>query len=400
MAQPFPNTLRALKKDSGRAVSLGLLALCIAAVAWTLWLIGARIPLYEVSTQTRLEVRGAALPVHAAVAGTVAVVAVKLGQAVKKDELLFRLDASLQERRLASAQARLAALDPQIQVAQSELRATRSALVAEVAVADLAARQAMARSKEAHISAKLAESEASRYSALVDAVPSIEVERARATAEMKQASSAALQLDVRRTQNERKNRQRSGEARIESLRRELATLQGEQRTLLASVAELEEEIARHSIRAAGDGRLGELQPLQVGSYVAQGAKLGTILPAGDLILVAEFEPASALGRIQAGQPAELRLTGFPWLQYGAVAARVASVASEPRDGKIRVELELLPGGPSLIPFQHGLPGSVEVAVESVSPALLLLRSLGRKLDDPAPATPRKDNGQNSPSAPH
>lgn len=402
MAQPFPNTLRALRKDSGRAVSLGLLALSIAAVAWTLWLFGARVTLHETSQRTRLEVRGAAVPVHATLAGTVVSIAVRMGQAVMRDDILLRLDASLDERRLASAQARLAAIAPQIEVAQSELRATRSALLAEVAVADVAARQAMARSREARISAQLAESEASRYSTLKDAAPSIEVERARATAEMRQASSAALSLDVRRSQNERKNRQRSGEVKIETLRRSLAALQGEQLTLTASVAELEEQIRQHTIRAAGDGTIGELQPLQLGSYVEQGAKLATILPSGDLILVAEFEPASALGRIHSGQAAELRLTGFPWLQYGTVAARVASVASEPRDGSIRVELDLLPGGPSLIRFQHGLPGSVDVAVEQISPAALLLRSLGRKLDPDSPARDpkdRRDDGKKSPLAP-
>jgi membrane fusion protein (multidrug efflux system) len=400
MAQPFPNTLRALQKDNGRAVSLGLLSLSIAAVAWTLWLFGARVQVYEASERTRVEVRGAAMPVHTSVAGTVASVAVKLGQRVRRDEVLLRLDASLEERKLSSAQARLAALEPQIQVAQSELRATRGAVLAEVAVASVAARQAMARSQEARISAKLAESEASRYSTLKDAVPQIEVERARATAEMRKASSAALQLDVKRSRTERKNRERSGEARVESLRRELATLQGEQRTLLAMVAELEEQITRHTLRALGDGVVGELQALQVGSYVSAGAKLATILPAGDLILVAEFEPASALGRVRPGQAAELRLTGFPWLQYGTVAARVASVASEPREGAIRVELELLPGGPSLIPFQHGLPGSVEIAVESVSPAQLILRSLGRKLElGKSPPPPRGENGQKPPSPP-
>ena len=73
--------------------------------------------------------------------------------------------------------------------------------------------------------------------------------------------------------------------------------------------------------------------------------------------MAEFEPASALGRIHSGQVAELRLTGFPWLQYGTVAARVASVASEPRDGSIRVELDLLPGGPSLIAFSTACPAA-------------------------------------------
>ena len=210
------------------------------------------------------------MPVHATVAGTVVSIAMKMGQAVKRDDILLRLDASLDERRLASAQARLAAIAPQIEVAQSELRATRSALLAEVAVADVAARQAMARSREARISAQLAESEASRYSTLKDAAPSIEVERARATAEMRQAPSAALSLDVRRSQNERKNRQRSGEVKIETLRRSPAALQGEQLTLTASVAELEEQIRQHTIRAAGDGTIGELQPLQLGSYVEQG----------------------------------------------------------------------------------------------------------------------------------
>jgi membrane fusion protein (multidrug efflux system) len=52
------------------------------------------------------------------------------------------------------------------------------------------------------------------------------------------------------------------------------------------------------------------------------------------------------------------------------------VAGEIRDGKVRVELAVNAASRSRIPFQHGLPGSVEVEVERTSPAVLLLRSAG------------------------
>jgi hypothetical protein len=100
-----------------------------------------------------------------------------------------------------------------------------------------------------------------------------------------------------------------------------------------------------------------------------------IIP-GMLKIMTDFLPPAALGRIQPGQPARLRLEGFPWTQYGAVAATVASVASEVRDGQVRVELAVRSDAASPIPLQHGLPGTIEVEVDHVSPATLVLRTAG------------------------
>jgi hypothetical protein len=100
-----------------------------------------------------------------------------------------------------------------------------------------------------------------------------------------------------------------------------------------------------------------------------------IIP-GMLKIMTDFLPPAALGRIQPGQPARLRLDGFPWMQYGAVSATVASVASEVRDGWVRVELAVRPDAAPPIPLQHGLPGTVEVEVDHVSPATLVLRTAG------------------------
>jgi len=98
--------------------------------------------------------------------------------------------------------------------------------------------------------------------------------------------------------------------------------------------------------------------------------------------VANFDPPAALGRIRPGQHARLRLEGFPWAQYGSVSATITNVASEIRDGNIRVEMALDSNSDSRIPLQHGLPGSVEVEIETLSPANLVLRTAGSLLAGP------------------
>src|SRR5579864_9610177 len=99
-------------------------------------------------------------------------------------------------------------------------------------------------------------------------------------------------------------------------------------------------------------------------------------------VIAQFPPPAAFGRIRPGQPARLRLEGFPWAQYGTVTATVSRVAGEVRDGRVRVELLVNPQSASRIPLQHGMPGSVEVQVENVSPAALALRAAGQMIGEP------------------
>jgi multidrug resistance efflux pump len=105
--------------------------------------------------------------------------------------------------------------------------------------------------------------------------------------------------------------------------------------------------------------------------------LGRVGPRGGFKVVADFPPA-ALGRIQPGQPARLRLHGFPWTQYGSVPGAVARVEDEIQDGSLRVELALHPDPASAIPLQEGLLGSIEVEVDHVSPARLVLRAAGQR----------------------
>jgi multidrug resistance efflux pump len=98
----------------------------------------------------------------------------------------------------------------------------------------------------------------------------------------------------------------------------------------------------------------------------------------DTVLVADFPPAT-LGHIQRGQPARLRLDGYPWTQYGTVPATVSRVTVHDRGDAVRVELALHPRPGSAIPLQAGMPGRVEIEVSRVSPATLLLRAVGQRV---------------------
>ena len=144
---------------------------------------------------------------------------------------------------------------------------------------------------------------------------------------------------------------------------------------------------RRRVRVPIAGRLGEVPLLRPGDYVQTGQALGTIVPAGDLHVVAYFAADRALGWVRPGAPAWLRLDAFPWTWFGQVAARVEDVALEPKDGLLRVELALGASDAgrrydarphSDLVLAHGLTGQVEIQVEEASPLALLLRAAGRQ----------------------
>jgi membrane fusion protein (multidrug efflux system) len=204
-------------------------------------------------------------------------------------------------------------------------------------------------------------------------------ERAQANATERRAAADSLRLAVNKLEQQQFTDVEDRRAHLEGLKSEVNRLRGVEATTQASIKRLEDEVDRRLIRAPINGRLGEVANVRVGSVVREGEKLAAVVPTGDLRIVASFQPADALGRIQAGQPARLRLEGFPWTEYGSINATVTHVGSEVQDGRIRVELAVSPYSASRIPMQHGLPGTVQVEVERISPGSLILRVVGRGL---------------------
>ena len=384
--------MHSLAADRFRRSLVGILLVAALLGAWATWFLLARVTLYEVSTTARLEVSEAAHPVEAQVAGRVQATSLLLGREVQAGDVLVELEVDAQRLRLEEERTRLAALAPEPAVLRDEIRAEEAAQREEQQAGQLARDQAHARHREAEAAAQLGAQEAERMARLFARayIAELDLLRAKAEARKQREAADALRLEISRIEWDLQTRRSDRQVRLQRLMREVTQINGQIATTHATIERLEYEIARRYVRAPVTGRLGEVATLQVGTVVREGDRLGAVVPPGTLKVMSDFLPPAALGRIQPGQPAQLRLEGFPWTQYGMVSATVASVANEVRDGQVRVELAVRSDAVPPIPLQHGLPGTVEVEVDHVSPAMLVLRTAGLLLT--GPGTSRDSQG--------
>jgi membrane fusion protein (multidrug efflux system) len=352
--------------------------------AWIAWLFLARVAVYAVTADARLEVDSAVHPVASPVLGRVVATDLRIGREVKVGEVLVELDSKAEQLQLGEEQARVAALSAQLVTVRNRGAVEKQAQRETQQGAPVVLDEARARHEEAEAAAQAATEELRRLERLWARrlVPEMDLVRIRAEAQKRRAAAQASRLGILRLDQDQRVRVTDRQAQIEGIEGEIAALAGAITTEKATIERIEHAIERRRIRAAATGRLGEVADLRIGSVVREGDKLGAIVPAGTLRIIAEFPPSKALGRIEPGQPARLRLVGFPWTEYGSVAATVTKAAGEPRGGRVRVELAVHRDPVSPIPLQHGLPGALEVEVDRISPAALVLRVGGRLLARP------------------
>ncbi len=371
----FPRTLRALARGRGRP-ALWLLPVGLIAV-WGMWLLLARVTVYERSVQARLEVQREVYAVDAPVEGRVVMTRVELHRHVRAGEVLVELEREQEERQVAEAEAVLQGLGPQLEAVRAELEAERSALVEHKGQGAAGVEEARARLGEAEALARRAREEEATTERLWKRGVLSEVEWRRAHTELERSLAAeqAARAALTRVGWEGTTQSTERRTRLASLRGEIARLEAEERVARATVARLREELERRVVRAPAEGVLGETSSVRVGARLAAGAPIATVVAGGPVRIVARFSP-EALGRIRVGQRARMRLEGFSWTEFGMLEATVVAVASESRDGLVRVELSVdaLPPG---IPLEHGLPGLVDIAVGQATPSRLVLRTLGQ-----------------------
>ena len=387
MAAAFAQSMRALEADRGRWMTSGLILVFILLGSWGGWFTCARVTVYAFSQNARLEVDRAGHPIATSVSGRVASTHLVLGREVQSGEILIELDAKAPRLQLQEARVELVALQAQRRARQQELQAEEVARESQQHASLIALSEASARYREAQIGAQAAAEQASIFARLHrrGLVSHLERLRTQAVADEKRAAAEALHLKMGHLEQEQLTQDNDRMARLAQFRRELTQIDGAIQTAEAALERLASIIDQSRIRAPITGHLGEVADLKPGAVVQSGDVLGVVLPRSPLQVVAYFSPGVALGRIRSGQPARVRLTGFPWAQYGSLAATVARVAHETRNGAIRVELKLTEASPTDLPLQHGLPGTAEIAVERMSPSALVLQAVGKHLNASTPS---------------
>lgn len=380
MPNDFRQTSIALLGDQAqeRRGLLWIAAVALLLVQAGLWLALARVPIYAVSAAARLQVCDEIHPVDVLVPGRVTAVSLPVGGQVRAGDVLVTLDATDVTLRLNEARASEHGLISQIRALEAEIAVREEAIASTRILGEASASEMRASRNEIEAEVGMASRERERVERLLQAGMVAEAEADRATTVAVQAKAAmsmrdhgiaVINAETRRSLADRR-------AQNEGLRRELAKLAAQSDSAAVLVKLLEEESARHMVRAPIDGLLGQVRAPQVGSKVTAGETVAAVTPETALKIAADFAPADVIGRVHLGQRARMRVTGFPWAQYGMLEATVTAVSSEVLDGRIRVELALEEQGESAIPRRHGLIGDVEVELEQVSPAALLARSVG------------------------
>lgn len=381
---PFATSQERLREDRNTAV-LAIWAGAVALfVAWIVWATQVEVSLYEVTSDARVELDGATYPITSPVVGQVIKADLRVGQAVHRGDVLIELDSTSQALQLQQLAVQLQGLEGQLAPLHAQVQAEHGAREREQASSELSEQEARDRIEQVQIPAQIADQDLARIRKLYgqQIVSVRDLEKASGDAGRLKVELAELKVAASRIPQEQATRTRDREAKIARLQGELATVDAQRETLHAESTRLSYEIQRRKIQAAIDGKIGEVGNLRVGAVVADGEHLGSVVPHGSLLVVAQYQAQAAFGRIRVGQQAVLRLNGFPWTEFGSVSAVVERVAQEVRDGKVRVELVIVNGSTFRGALEHGMPGILEVGVERVTPWRLLMRTAGEWLTRP------------------
>ncbi|QDU66469.1 HlyD family secretion protein [Engelhardtia mirabilis] len=374
----FARSLGALAADRPRLAPLLVGSGAALAVLWLLWALRAEVGVNVRSSRATVVVERGRFDLVASVEGRVASASLELGASVGAGQVLVELEAGDLDLRAERADGRLVSAQAELERVDAEREARELALREASASATAAVAARSAGRERLDLNAQLAAEELERKQGLSASggVSELELSVYRTRLAMARAD-----LEVDRSESESSaaaTRQQDAERGAE-----LEALAGRREQLAGAIAQArldraQVEIERESrrIRAPSAGRLAEARRLPPGSWVAAGETLATVVEAGPLQVVAELPISAAAGRVRVGQQAEMELDGFAWSRFGRLPLVVARVAAEPRDGAIRVELALDGEPPAGLPLEHGLPGTVSVRVEELTPAELLIRSAG------------------------
>ena len=380
----FAHTFDQLRNEHLGVLYAFMVSALLLLGAWLAWAVLAQITLNESTSEARLELDAATYPLDAPFSGRVVASALQVGAEVHRGDLLIELDSTPQRLELREQEVRRQGLEPQIARLRAQMDAERAARGEEGHSTSLGAAEAASRVSEAEATAQMAANNLGRARALFkqDILSAQDMERAESESVRTAANVAALRAAANRVVLDQTAHDRNRDVRLARLQGEIAGLEAQRDSLAAGIDRLAYEIERCQIRAATGGHVGEAATIRPGAVVAEGQRLASIVPQGRLRVVALYPAAEAFGRIRIGAAATLRLDGFPWAEFGTVTATVDAVAQEVRDGKVRIELGLTGTRDFHGRLQHGMPGTLEIITERISPLELVLRTAGQWLSEP------------------
>ena len=337
-----------------------LLALVMALLAWAFW---GQLDIVA-SAQGKLVPATQIKIVQPAEAGVVKAILVREGDAVRKDQVLIRMDAVLSEADSLSVEsdyqtqrlslrrieaelsgAPLQRLPDDSERVYSQVSAQYQANRLALATAISEAASQMERAHHEMAAARQIQSK------LAQTLPHYQSqEKAFAELAEKGFSGKIMAADKARERIEKEQDLRAQETRIlaaqatiDQVRGRMAQLRADYQQRLQAErlqvgsrlqqltqerAKLAHRAAMLELRAPQDGIIKNLATHTVGSVVAQGSILMTLVPVNESLLAEVWVRNDDIGFVTPGQPVRVKLAAFPFQKYGMLDGRIAQVGAD------------------------------------------------------------------------
>lgn len=104
--------------------------------------------------------------------------------------------------------------------------------------------------------------------------------------------------------------------------------------------------------------------------VKPGELIGTVIPQGNLNIIAKaIIPMAGFGKVEVGQRVNIKLAGFPYMQFGMLKGRIRSVSVVPEEKGYIAEIELTAGMTSSykenLKFIQQMDGTAEIVTRDL-----------------------------------
>ncbi len=303
------------------AILVAAAALALAAGWW--WL--RQPPLPEGLIQANGRIEGDHYEVAGKVAGKVAELLAREGDAVSRGQVLVRLDDVQVRARVDQAQQAASAMEAQVQAGRQDLEVLRHEVPLQVQSAEAGVALARSQLATARVNEVQAGRDAARYARLVETgtVPRQREEQMRQAWLVAQNQVTSAGQEVQRAEKQLAQA-RLGQQRIKAKADAVAALEAQWGQARAALAEARSVLDDLTINAPAAGVISQ-RLVDVGEVVAAGAPLLEIVDL-DRLYHKVYLPEKDIGKVRLGLPARIHTDAFPGEPFAATVRYIASQA--------------------------------------------------------------------------
>ncbi len=230
--------------------------------------------------------------------------------------------------------------------------------------------------KQATIQTKdliLAEKACGRDSLLFErqAISESEYEKARQTLLVKKSACIGFEASLKNTESTILQMQESSVELQMQHEKELAQFRlelDESKQNLENLVHQWEE--KYLVKSPVKGRITYTSVWSENQEVKVGELIGTVIPHGDLTIIAKAViPTTGFGKVEVGQKVNIKLAGFPYMQFGMLKGRIRAISLVPEEKGYVAEIELTGGMTSSyrenLRFIQQMDGTAEIITKDL-----------------------------------